>query len=50
MELDFTQQGDNLTEDERQALRNEISDLIDKWWEEYDWDGKFEAYLEGLGG
>ena len=36
-------------DDELQRLCDEVSQSIESILEEYDWDGKFKEYLEGLG-
>ena len=37
-----------MTDEEMQNLRDRIKTDIDAWWDEYDWDGKFKTYVEGL--
>jgi hypothetical protein len=36
-------------DDELQRLCDEVSQSVDSILEQYDWDGKFKIYLEGLG-
>jgi hypothetical protein len=32
-----------------QRLCDEVSQSVDSMLEQYDWDGKFKEYMEGLG-
>ena len=34
------------TEEEKQAMRNEVVELCDAVTEKYDWDANFQRYLE----
>jgi hypothetical protein len=35
-----------MTDDEMQALQASITESIEQYFEEYDWDSKFKQYLE----
>lgn len=37
-----------MDEEKMQQLRDNIRSDIEEWWNDYDWDGKFKIYLEGL--